>query len=148
MWAYLESISILENGTKEEIKKAKREYQRIYIREYKRKERQSSTEFIVLLSKDKGELKTISEAAKDHKASISMFIKSAALAYCGKTFLVPDKEKVALFELTLSDCRNEITKLSRNKILPIVDKIEAIEKRIERMELSLDELFRHPKELL
>lgn len=147
MWAYLESVGVLEKGNEEEIKKAKKEFKKIYIREYKRKEREAKMEFVVLLSKQKGELKTISEAAKGHKTSVSSFIKSSALAYCNKTFLVPDKEKVASFELALSDCRNEIIKLSKNKVLPIVEKIAAIEKRIEKMELSLDELFRYPKEL-
>ena len=147
MWDYLESVGVLEKGTEEDIKKAKKEFQRKYIREYKRKERTSNSEFIVLLSKHNGELKSISEAAKEHKSSVSKFLKDSALAYLEKRFLVPDSEKVALLELTLSDCRNQIQKISKNTFLPISDRIQAIEKRIETMETAINELFRHPNEI-
>lgn len=144
--AYFESIGILENGTQEQFNKARKEYEKIYIREYKRKERSSKSEFIVLLSKQKGELKTVSEAAKEHKVSISNFIKASALAYLQKTYLVPDTDKVAELELTLSACRNEIQKISKNPYFPIADKIQAIERRIEKMETAINDLFRHPPE--
>jgi hypothetical protein len=147
MWDYLESVGVLEKGTEEDIKKAKKEFQRKYILEYKRKERASNSEFIVLLSKQNGELKAISDAAQVHKSSISKFLKDSALAYLEKRFLVPDSEKVALLELTLSDCRNQIQKISKNTILSITERIQAIEKRIETMESAINELFRHPNEI-
>jgi hypothetical protein len=147
LYSYLDSLGVLENGTEEAIKRAKREYKKRYIREYKRKERQSNCEYIVLLSKQKGEHKIISEAAAEHKSSISKFIKTAALFYLTKRYIVPDKEKVAALELILSDCRNDIKRISKNTIQPIAEKIHAMEFRLEKMESAIDALFRHPNEL-
>ena len=146
MWAYLDSLGILEHGSEEAIKRAKKEYKRIYIKEYKRKERSSNCEFIVLLSKHKGEHKIIAEAAATHKTSISKFIKISALAYLTKKYIVPDKEAVASLELILSDCRNDIKRISKNTMQPITEKIQAMEMRLEKMESAIDALFRHPSE--
>lgn len=147
LYTYLDSLGVLEHGTEEAIKRAKREYKKRYIREYKRKERQSNCEYIILLSKQKGEHKVISEAATEHKSSISKFIKTAALCYLTKKYFVPDKEKVASLELLLADCRNDIKRISKNTIQPIAEKIQAMEVRLGKMESAIDALFRNPQEM-
>jgi len=144
MWEYLDSLGVLNTGNEEEIKRAKREYRKKYLFHYKRKQRQNNSEFIISFSKPKGEHKKIIDAAKAHHSSPTKFIKDAALAYLEKKYLVPNKEAVANLEYILSDCRNEIRKLSRNRIMPVQEQIFSIEKRIDEMESGIGELFRNP----
>jgi len=144
IWKFLEEKGVLENGTDEQIKRAKKEYRKLYIFNYKRKQRQDNTEYVIALSRHKGEHKRVSEASTTHKTSITAFIKQATLAYLDKTYLVPDKDHVAELEQTLSQCRNEIQRISRNRIQPVKDQIQAIEKRIADMEESINTIFRHP----
>ena len=144
IWKYLEEKGVLVNGTDAEIKQAKREYKKIYILSYKRKQRQTNPEYSILFSSQNGEHKKVADASKEHKTSITKFIKSAVLAYLDKTYIVPDKEKVAELEQILSQCRNEIKTIAKNRIQPVIDKIQAIEKRISEMEESINNLFRNP----
>lgn len=146
LWAYLEEKGVLENGTDEQIKQAKREYKKIYMFNYKRRQRETNPEYIISFSTQKGEHKKVAEASKEHKTSVTKFIKAATLAYLNKTYIVPDKEQVATLEQTLSHCRNEIQRISRNRIQPVQEKIQAIEKRITEMEESINQLLRHPPE--
>ena len=144
IWVFLEEKGVLKNGTDAEIKKAKSEYRKIYLLAYKRKQRQGNAEYVIPLSKFKGEHKRVLEASQSHKTSITAFIKQATLAYLDKRYLVPDKDHVAELEQTLSQCRNEIQRISRNRIQPVKDQIKAIEKRIADMEESINTLFRNP----
>ena len=148
IWAYLEERGVLEHGTEEQIKRAKQEYKKIYILSYKRKQRQTNPEYIISFSSEKGEYKKVADASKEHKTSITQFIKQATLAYMDKTYIVPDKEKVAELEQILSQCRNDIKTISKNKIQSVQDQIQAIDKRIAEMEESIDSLFRHPTEVI
>lgn len=144
MWKFLEEKGVLEKGTDAEIKQAKKEYRKLYLLAYKRKQRQGSAEYVIALSKHKGEHKRVLEASETHKTSITAFIKQATLAYLDKTYILPDRDRVAELEQTLSQCRNEIQRISRNRIQPVKDQIKAIEKRIAEMEESVNTLFRNP----
>ena len=144
LWQYLEEQGVLEHGTDEQIKRAKRAYKKIYIFNYKRKQRHANPEYIISFSSQKGEHKKVTEASKEHNTSVTKFIKSATLAYIDKTYLVPDKDQVAELEQTLSQCRNEIQRISRNRIQAVKDLIQAIERRISDMEASINDLFRNP----
>lgn len=148
IWAYLEEKGVLEFGTEEQIKRAKQAYKKIYILSYKRKQRQTNPEYIISFSSEKGEHKKVADASKEHKTSITQFIKQATLAYMDKTYIVPDKEKVAELEQILSQCRNDIKTIAKNKIQSVQDQIQAIDRRIAEMEEAIDNLFRHPTEVI
>lgn len=145
MWAYLDSLGVLEKGTDEEIKRAKKEYRKIYLLGYKRNQRKTKPEFSVLFSKKGDEFKNVSDAAWEHNTSVTNYIKLAVLAYTAKTFLVPDKEQVGRLEQLLSQCRNEIRGVCKNRL--IENKYSLIEKRIDCMENTIAELLRHPPSL-
>jgi hypothetical protein len=147
LWEYLEAAGVLENGTDEEIKAAKRAYRKKYFLEYKQKQRQIKPEYVVNFSKENGEHARILEAAKRHNTSATDFIHSASLAYIEQRFIVPDRMQVAMLEQLLSECLNEIKTLVKSKerfFYSREDKIDAVERRIVKLESQINEVFRNP----
>jgi hypothetical protein len=147
MWAYLDASGVLENGTEEEIKAAKKAYRKLYLLNYKRKQRASVPEFIVCLSKNDGEYSRILSSAKSHGRTIPAFLRMATLAYISKTYIVPDRLMVARLEQLLSQCINEIQTIVEQKekyFWGKEQKFKDIEKRIEILELRISEVFIHP----
>jgi len=57
-----------------------------------------------------------------------------------KRFLVPDREQISNIEVMLSQILNEVR---QRKNLPYME----IEKRIEYIEMKVDNLLRHPQEI-
>jgi hypothetical protein len=147
IWDYLEHSGVLENGTDEEIKKAKKAYRKDYYLDYKRNQRANKPEFIVNFSSENGEYSRVKMAAERHKMTMTNFIRSSVLAYLQQRFLVPNAFQVAHLEETLSQCLNEIQKLVGAKekyYWSREEKFEAIEKRIEKLEYDIDQVFRNP----
>ena len=147
MWEYLESTGILEKGTEEEIKLAKKAYRKEYLLKYKQQQRQHKPEFTINFSKENGEFNKVVHEAKKHNQTISSFIYSATLAYINQTYIVPNTSQLAKLEQLLADCLNEIQSIVRFKEKYHWErdrKLESIEKRIEKLEKQIDDLFRHP----
>lgn len=147
IWAYLEDSGILENGTEEEIKAAKKAYRKDYFLKYKRDHRSNNPEFTINLSRKTGEHSRIKHAAERHKMTVTAFIRSAALSYLDRQYLVPNESQIALLEQILSQCLNEIQRIVgvRERYHWERDqKFEEIEKKIEKLELEIDSVFRNP----
>lgn len=145
--AYLDARGLLENGSKEQILAARREYRRIYLTHYKKKQRKDSPEFAVLFSRQEGEYSRVITAARRHKLSVPAFLKSATLAYINKTFIVPDRDLIVKLAGLLSDCLNEIQQIStgREKNYWLIEqKYEAIEQRIIDLEAQITRAFSEP----
>ncbi|MBI4930850.1 MAG: hypothetical protein HY841_08825 [Bacteroidetes bacterium] len=141
LWAYLDSIGILENGTDEEIKKAKREYKKKYIFQYKRNQRSSHAEFSILLSKRNGEYGKVKSAAENHKMTMTAFLKASAFAYLNKQYLVPDKQQVARIEQFLIQISNEIQRIARRE----KDKrYEQVQQLVFVIQKEISETLRNP----
>ena len=141
MWAYLDSLGILEKGTDEEIKAAKRAYRKIYLKWYKKKQRSENGEFTILLSTIKGEYGKVAHTAKKHGLSIAAFLHLSAMAYLNKTFIVPDKEQVAHLEKMLLQVYKEIQLIGKRERSSAYERV--IE-RIEKLEKEISDLFRTP----
>jgi hypothetical protein len=147
IWEYLNALGVLERGNEEEIKAAKKAYRRDYFLNYRRKQREKNPEFVVSLSKNKGEYSIISLAAKSHKMKITTFIRTAVLAYIGKTYIVPDKYQLAQLEQLLAQCLNEVQILVSKKENIFWDKenkIKNIEERIEKLEKEICVVLKQP----
>jgi hypothetical protein len=147
IWEYLNSVGVLEKGTDDEIKAAKRAYRKRYFLEYKQRQRINKPEYTITFSKGNGEHGRIITVAKKHKMSVPAFIHSAVLAYMNQTFVVPDRLQVARLEQLLSECLNEIKTIVREKerfFWQREQKFEAIEKRIERLEFQINDALRNP----
>src|SRR5256885_15122527 len=104
LWDYLEMSGVLENGNDAEIKSAKQSYRKKYFLEYKQKQRISKPEYVINFSKENGEHKKITVAAKGHKMTVTAFVHAASLAYLSNAFIVPDRIQIAHLEQLLSEC--------------------------------------------
>lgn len=147
MWAYLDASGVLENGTEDDIKAAKKAYRKQYLLNFKRKQRNSKPEYSVCLSKDYGEYSRILSAAKAHGRKVPSFLRMAALAYISKTYIVPDRLVVARLEQMLSQLLNEISlivKQKENYFWGKEQKFKDIEKRIAKLESAISEAFEKP----
>ena len=150
MWAYLNAVGVLEKGTEDEIKTAKRAYRKDYLLNYRRRQRNDRPEFTVWLSKDNGDYSRISVAAKQHGMKITTFLRSSALAYINKTYIVPDRLLLAELKQLLSQCLNEIQTIVKQKekyFWGKEEKLKDIEKRIEKLESEINEKLRQPNTL-
>jgi len=147
LWEYLESTGVLEKGSDEEIKAIKRAYRKKYFLEYKQKQRSSKPGYTINFSKGNGEHASVTAAAKRHNLTVTAFIHSATLAYLRNTYIVPDRIQIARLELLLSECLNEIKTIVKPKEKFFWErerKFDAIEKRIEKLETQINEVFRNP----
>ncbi len=146
MWEYLESTGVLENGTDEEIKFAKKTYRKEYLLKYKQEQRKSKPEFTVNFSNN-GEYDKVQREAERHKMTITRFIHQAVLAYISQTFVVPYPEQIAYLEQILSDCLNQIQSIVKPKEKYHWEsqrKLEEIEKKITALEEAINNFFRNP----
>jgi predicted nucleotide-binding protein len=147
MWEYLENLGVLERGTDEEIKAAKKAYRKEYLLKYKQKQRSRRPEFTVSFSNEKGEYNRVEYAAKNHKMTITAFIRAATQAYISKTFVVPDRGQIAHIEQMLAQFLNEIKTIIWQKerfYWQREQKYEAIEKRISKLEEEIEQYIRQP----
>lgn len=147
LWAYLDAVGVLEKGTEEEIKLAKKAYRKQYHLDYIRTQRKSKPEYTVNLSKDNEEYSKIVSASKKHKKSVPAFLKLATLAYINKTYIVPDRLIIAKLDQLLSQCLNEIQTIIKQKeryFWGKEQKFKDIEKRIEKLELEISKVFEQP----
>ena len=147
IWEYLESVGVLENGTDEEIKAARKAYRKEYLLNYKRLQRSHKPEFTVNFSSEKGEYHRIAYAAKTHRMTITAFIHSASLAYLNQGFVVPNQDQIAHLEQILQQCLNEIKSIIRPRERYFWErerKIEDIELRIRKLEEEINQVFRNP----
>ena len=147
MWDYLDSVGVLEKGTDEEIKAAKKAYRKKYFLEYKQKQRITKPEYTINFKKENGEHGRISLAAKKHNMTVTFFIRSAVLAYLDRTYIVPDRVQVARLEQLLADCLNEIKSIIKPReryFWEREQRIELIDKRIQKLEMQIGEVFRNP----
>jgi hypothetical protein len=147
MWAYLDASGVLEKGTDEEIKKAKKDYRKIYFTQHKRLQRKRKPEFTINFSRENEDYSKIAFSAKQHRMKITTFLRSAVMAYINKTYIVPDRLQVAELEQLLSQCLNEIQIIVKQKERFSYErelKYEVIEKRIEKLESEITQILKCP----
>ena len=147
MWEYLDSIGVLENGTDAEIKAAKRSYRKKYFLEYKRSQRKKRPEYTLNFNEANGEHNKMQLAAKQHNMTVTQFLCAAVRGYLERKYIVPNNNQIALLDQLLSQVLNEIQSIARKKekfFWERNDKLEFIEKRIEKLEIDIDLIFRKP----
>jgi len=98
-----------------------------------------------------GEHGRIQHGARKHGMTVTAFVRRAALAYLDRTYLVPNALQIARLEQLLSDCLNEIQAVVHKKekfFWERDNKLEAVERRIEKLERQIEEALRYPPPLL
>jgi hypothetical protein len=147
IWEYLNALGILEKGSVEEIKAAKRQYRLNYFIEFRKEYRKKKQEYGVYYSKENGEHDRIIQAAQKHNLTTAAFIQLSSLAYIDKKYIVPNRQQVDQLECLLSDCLDQVRGLASQKerfLWNREQKLIAIEKRIERLEAQINQVFRNP----
>ena len=147
MWEYLDSLGILENGSDEAIKQAKKDYRKLYFTKHKQKQRALFHEYTIRFSKEKVEYAKVDGMAKQHNMKINAFIKSAVLAYINKTYIVPDRLQIARLEQLTAQCLNEIQSIVKQKEKYSYEreqKYELLEKRFEKLEDDISSVLKCP----
>src|ERR1700689_2865511 len=98
LWNYLNSVGVLDGGSDEQIKAAKKKWRKDYLLNYKKKQRADKPECTVSFSKDSGEFERVMLAAKTHNLKLTTFIRAATLGYMNQMYLVPNKFQIAKLE--------------------------------------------------
>lgn len=150
VWLHLLSTGILDTGSPDEIKTAKREYWKQYHYNHRRAQREEQPEVVIGLARTDGTYERISIAAAKHKMTLAAFIRTAALSYLTQTYIVPDRAFLAHLAQLLSQCANEVQAIAganEKYFWQREHKIETIDARIERLENEILELFRNPPTL-
>lgn len=133
---------LLERGDELAIKKAKREYRKLYQRLHKQQQRAIRAELVVPLSI--AEERIIAKEAKRHGCSRSHFLYIASIAYLTKTFVVPIPEHIAAIEQTLSAIRNEVQELVRKSPVSEKWRYQDMEERLTRIEQLVADFIHSP----
>lgn len=87
VYAYLNTLGLLENGSEVELSIARKEYWKKYQANWIRTKRKQAHLTVYFNNK---EFRIIKNAARNNKRSNTRYIKEAALAYARNIYLVPD----------------------------------------------------------
>ncbi len=89
---YIYMAPFFESGNAQLIEQAKKDYRKMYKREWKKVKRKAVKEITLALSSN--EYKEIKEASEKHHTKVSPFIKKASIAYIRKVFIVPNETAI------------------------------------------------------
>jgi len=144
IYQFLEASGILESGTDDAIKEARKQYWRTYKSTWRRTKRREEKELTTSWAAD--EVKTLSEAALIHKISKTQFIKQATLAYINKAYIVPDRDAVLRIVQLLAMTYNTVEELKDENAIS-VQTGTAILKKIGDLERDVRVALHSPKTL-
>lgn len=145
IWQYLDESGVLENGTEEEIQQAKKEYWKIYQRQYKRKMRKTKRQVVLWFSQR--EIDQLKKVMKGYRNSFPQFVKQGAMAYANQRYLVPDIHMVGRIEQHLSLIRQSVHELSErdsNNWFSDTKRYRRIEKMLNSLQSELVDRLRNP----
>lgn len=108
IYKFLEPV--LESGSPEEIKAARKEYWRKYKSDWRKRKRKQMKEYTIAVTG--AEYKLLFESAKLHHMSITKYLKMSSLAYSGNKFLVPDQQTINSIRELLALIYNELQQYS------------------------------------
>jgi hypothetical protein len=147
MWEYLDSRGILENGSDEAIKQAKKDYRKLYFTKHKQKQRSLHREYTIRFRKGSVEYVKVTGKAKQHNMKVTAFIQSAVMAYINKIYIVPDRLQIARLEQITAQCLNEIQTIVKQKEKYNYEreqKYEILEKRFGKLEEDISTVLKCP----
>lgn len=144
VYTYLKHCGVLDHGTHEEIETARKEYWKIYKRNWRKNKRIEETEVTTYFNDS--EFKKLGAEAKFHNLSHPQFVKKAALAYMDSKYLVPNELEVRKITLLLSQYLDVIIDEIEEENLTH-NKGDMILHKIEELEYKITILLREPKQV-
>ncbi|MBS1683999.1 MAG: hypothetical protein JSS76_04550 [Bacteroidetes bacterium] len=112
MWEHLKATGALDKGD-DAIEAAKKEWRKIYNTRYKAERRKTISLHVVSLRPD--ERRMMAMCAKQHNASVTPFIKKAAIAYAEGIYLVHDSATIRKIEAVLVRSLSALEDISRGE---------------------------------
>jgi hypothetical protein len=143
IYAYLNSIKVLETGNNQDIKAAKKAYYKQYKSEWRKAQRKQTKQFVVILTENEAD--QIITGAKKHRLTPTKFIKQSTFAYLRKQYLPVDPLALATIRQLLAMNYAALRKLFDENRMPfetgrsLLIQMSELEKRV------IEELY-HPKE--
>lgn len=142
VYAYLDSIKVLESGNEAAIAHARNEYWKIYRANWRRKQRQNTSQLTIAFTS--AELSIIAQAAKTHGESKTSMVKKACLAYFRKTYIAPDKVAVRSILQLLAMNYNTLRHLFDENRLTFRDGKQFLF-QMEQLEANINKILSNPK---
>lgn len=144
LYAYLDKMKVLEQGTDEDFRRARQEYWRMYKANWVKQMRALKKEYTVCLNQK--EVKELCVAARLHRRSCTRYLKEAAFSYMNKRFLFPDEISISTIKQLLAMNYNMLKQLFDENMLPVAAGRQVLEKMNE-LEHSLLSYLYNPKEI-
>jgi len=144
IYAYLDSMKVLETGSEQDIVEARKAYWRIYKAEWRKDQRKSKKLIVLVLLPD--EAKQLREGAKKHRRSLPRFIKESCFAYLNKQYLAPDPIALSTIRQLLAMNHNVMQKLFNENTIPFDAGRMVLAQMAELEQRVTNELY-NPKEL-
>lgn len=147
--AFLDEQGVLEHGSEDDIRAAKRVYWKSYYKRYRTAQRAEKPEYNVALSRKNGVYGKVALAAKRHKMTITQFLRTATLAYLDRQYVCPNIDQVQRIERLLMDCLNEIKVITTRRDRYQYEreqKLDVIAERIARLETDIRQALVFPPE--
>jgi hypothetical protein len=134
LYKFLDRSGVLVSGDDTAIKAAKREYWRLYKKNWRMNQKTINKAFTVVLSIE--DYEWLGASAKAHKRTINNFLKQAAICYLQQKYLVPDIILVKEIQGLLIKIYTGIQKMLDENLLEfketrvLLDRVAEIEKLI------------------
>lgn len=149
LYQYLDQVGVLEKGTEDEIKMARRHYWQERDRAYKAKKRIKQKREIVLAF-PAGEINHIRYTAKAKGHTIHDYIRACVKADMSQMTVIPHRALVAEIMQVMQQCNNQLDAIKKKEEkgwLAISRTYENVETIIKQTERRIDELLKRPNSL-
>lgn len=142
LWHYLNKVGVLEKGSDEAIKQARKEYWRKYNSELKQRKRKQRRIYAVTFNLD--EIKSIIETAKAKGMTVSGYICEATRADMRGAYVTPHPYLLKEVQQTLVGYKRQIKAIAekdKKNWLGVNRNFESLEQIIEKVEKQILQLF-------
>lgn len=134
LYNYLASCGVLEHGTEEEITNRRKEYRKEYKKRWRKKYRKERKEYTPAFSLT--EVKLIREEARRHRMSPTKYIRTSALAYIDRVYIIPNDMEVRRIAQILAMMYNLFLEMKEDKTISgtignnVLDKHSILERQV------------------
>jgi hypothetical protein len=149
LYQYLLQQGVLEKGTEEEIKLAKRHYWRAKDKEYKKEKRTRQKREIVLVF-PADEINHIRFSAKAKSLTIHEYVRACVKADMSQLTVIPHKAQVAEIMQVMRQCNNQLEAIKNKEVkgwLVISRTYENVETVLTQTESRIITLLKQPQNL-
>ena len=149
VYGYLRQLGVLESGTEEEIKQARKNYWRERDKAYKAEKRKAQKREIVLIF-PADEINHIRFSAKAKGYSLHNYIRACVKADMSQQAVIPHRALVAEILQAMQQCNNQLDAIKKKEAkgwLVISRTYENVETVLQQTENRITNLLKQPQNL-